>query len=71
MKACGSNVHGYDGNGGRRIPPLMMGHKVSGIVNGVGSEVSTFRIGELVTFAITSFVSSQMIFPTRATKANV
>ncbi|MGI9427163.1 MAG: alcohol dehydrogenase catalytic domain-containing protein, partial [Bythopirellula sp.] len=23
---CGSDVHGYDGSSGRRIPPLVMGH---------------------------------------------
>jgi len=23
---CGSDIHGYDGSTGRRIPPLVMGH---------------------------------------------
>ena len=23
---CGSDVHGYDGSTGRRIPPIIMGH---------------------------------------------
>jgi L-iditol 2-dehydrogenase len=23
---CGSDVHGYDGSSGRRIPPIVMGH---------------------------------------------
>ena len=27
---CGSDVHGYDGSSGRRIPPLVMGHEASG-----------------------------------------
>ena len=24
---CGSDVHGYDGSSGRRIPPIVMGHE--------------------------------------------
>ena len=24
---CGSDVHGYDGGSGRRIPPIVMGHE--------------------------------------------
>ena len=24
---CGSDIHGYDGSTGRRIPPLVMGHE--------------------------------------------
>jgi L-iditol 2-dehydrogenase len=26
---CGSDVHGYDGSGGRRIPPLVMGREAA------------------------------------------
>ena len=33
---CGSDVHGYDGSSGRRIPPIVMGHEAAGIVAGVG-----------------------------------
>ena len=29
---CGSDVHGYDGSSGRRIPPLIMGHEAAGVV---------------------------------------
>ncbi len=29
---CGSDVHGYDGSSGRRIPPIVMGHEAAGIV---------------------------------------
>ena len=33
---CGSDVHGFDGSSGRRIPPLIMGHEAAGtIVGGV------------------------------------
>src|SRR5258706_13699495 len=27
---CGSDVHGYDGSSGRRIPPIVMGHEAAG-----------------------------------------
>lgn len=47
---CGSDVHGYDGSSGRRIPPLVMGHEAAGEVAQVGAEVTRFRPGDLVTF---------------------
>src|ERR1700742_1828318 len=47
---CGSDVHGYDGSSGRRIPPLIMGHEASGTVDAVGREVTAFRVGDRVTF---------------------
>ena len=33
---CGSDVHGYDGTSGRRIPPIVMGHEAAGIVAATG-----------------------------------
>ena len=36
---CGSDVHGYDGSTGRRIPPLVMGHEAAGVIAAVGGEV--------------------------------
>jgi L-iditol 2-dehydrogenase len=47
---CGSDIHGYDGSSGRRIPPLVMGHEAAGIVDRVGSAVTAFRPGDRVTF---------------------
>jgi L-iditol 2-dehydrogenase len=47
---CGSDVHGYDGTSGRRIPPLVMGHEAAGTIAAVGSQVSEFAIGDRVTF---------------------
>ena len=52
---CGSDVHGYDGSTGRRIPPLVMGHEAAGTVAAVGSEVSGFAKGDRVTFDSTVY----------------
>jgi L-iditol 2-dehydrogenase len=52
---CGSDVHGYDGHTGRRIPPLIMGHEASGVIEEIGSEVKHFRRGERVTFDSTVY----------------
>jgi len=46
---CGSDVHGFDGSSGRRIPPVIMGHEASGVVAKAGS-AGRFREGDRVTF---------------------
>jgi 2-desacetyl-2-hydroxyethyl bacteriochlorophyllide A dehydrogenase len=46
---CGSDVHGYLGTTGRRIPPMIMGHEFSGEVCEVGEGVTRFKKGDLVT----------------------
>jgi L-iditol 2-dehydrogenase len=47
---CGSDIHGYDGSTGRRIPPLVMGHEAAGVIERVGSRVDAFAAGDRVTF---------------------
>lgn len=47
---CGSDIHGYDGSTGRRIPPLIMGHEAAGEVAETGSGVTGFSVGDRVTF---------------------
>jgi L-iditol 2-dehydrogenase len=52
---CGSDVHGYDGSSGRRIPPLVMGHEAAGVIQQVGSQVDRLRVGDRVTFDSTIY----------------
>ena len=46
---CGSDVHGFDGSSGRRIPPIIMGHECAGTVAGLGEGVEGWTIGDRVT----------------------
>jgi L-iditol 2-dehydrogenase len=52
---CGSDVHGYDGTSGRRIPPIVMGHEAAGIVASAGASVKKFKAGDRVTFDSTVY----------------
>jgi len=52
---CGSDVHGYDGSTGRRIPPIVMGHEAAGIIAAVGTEVAVIAPGDRVTFDSTVY----------------
>ncbi|MGA7245709.1 MAG: galactitol-1-phosphate 5-dehydrogenase [Terracidiphilus sp.] len=52
---CGSDVHGYTGSSGRRIPPLVMGHEAAGVIVAVGTGVSAYRVDDRVTFDSTVY----------------
>jgi L-iditol 2-dehydrogenase len=52
---CGSDVHGFDGSSGRRIPPLIMGHEAAGTVEEIGPQVQRFGAGDRVTFDSTIY----------------
>lgn len=52
---CGSDVHGMDGSTGRRIPPLIMGHEASGMIEEVGAGVNDWKKGDRVTFDSTIY----------------
>jgi len=45
---CGSDVHGFTGSTGRRIPPMVMGHEFSGVISAVGPGVTGHRVGDRV-----------------------
>lgn len=49
---CGSDLHGYTGENGRRVPGQVMGHESVGTVAalGAGTEGSGLAIGDTVTF---------------------
>ncbi|MCA9188232.1 MAG: galactitol-1-phosphate 5-dehydrogenase, partial [Planctomycetales bacterium] len=66
---CGSDVHGYDGSSGRRIPPIVMGHEASGVVAEVGAEVRQFAVGDRVTFD--SMISNPTSWFSRRGQANL
>jgi L-iditol 2-dehydrogenase len=52
---CGSDVHGYDGSSGGRIPPIVMGHEAAGRIAAVGAGVTGWAKGDRVTFDSTIY----------------
>lgn len=52
---CGSDVHGFTGKTGRRIPPLIMGHEAAGVVEAAGRNAAVFRPGDRVSFDSTVY----------------
>ena len=45
---CGSDTHGYTGVGGRRVPPLIMGHEFCGTIVELGTDTGGLALGERV-----------------------
>ena len=52
---CGSDVHGFDGSTGRRIPPLIMGHEAAGVIVETGKDVKNWKKGDRITFDSTIY----------------
>ena len=46
---CGTDLHGYTGANGRRVPGMVMGHETAGVVAAVGDGISGFAPGQAVT----------------------
>ena len=46
---CGSDVHGFTGESGRRAPGMVMGHEVVGRISDVADDVKDRKIGQRVT----------------------
>ena len=66
---CGSDIHGYDGSTGRRVPPLIMGHEAAGVIVETGSEVRSLHSGDRVT--IDSMVSCGTCYYCRRGRINL
>lgn len=52
---CGSDLHGYTGQSGRRKPPLIMGHEVTAEVVATGDAVDNLPLGSRVAIQPVSF----------------
>ena len=52
---CGSDVQGFTGKTGRRIPPLIMGHEAAGIIEDAGKNARDFKRGNRVCFDSTVY----------------
>jgi 2-desacetyl-2-hydroxyethyl bacteriochlorophyllide A dehydrogenase len=52
---CGSDLHGYTGKSGRRLPPMIMGHEFAGVVEDMKGVSGAWRMGERVVAQPTIF----------------
>ncbi len=55
---CGSDVLGYTGTTGRRIPPLIMGHEAAGVVAELGPGVQDLQVNQRVCFDSTVYCNT-------------
>lgn len=46
---CGSEIHAYHGTHPFRIPPVISGHELAGVVTAVGDAVTSVAVGDRVT----------------------
>ncbi len=47
---CGSDIHGFTGENGRRVPGQVMGHESAGVIEALGNDVHGLQVGAPVTF---------------------
>jgi L-iditol 2-dehydrogenase len=52
---CGSDVAGFTGRTGRRVPPIIMGHEAAGIIERTGKAVPDFKPGDRICFDSTVY----------------
>jgi len=47
---CGTDIHIYEGDGGSGavVPPLIIGHEMSGVVSEIGKDVKSVQVGDRV-----------------------
>ena len=46
---CGSDVHGFTGESGRRAPGMVMGHEIVGRIEKIAANVTDLEVGQRVT----------------------
>lgn len=66
---CGSDVHGFQGRSKKRVPPLILGHEMSGEVADTGSAVKDLARGTRV--AVFPLTSCGTCTPCRRGRSNV
>ena len=45
---CGSDVHGFTGESGRRAPGMVMGHEIVGKIEEIAAEITSLQVGQRV-----------------------
>jgi S-(hydroxymethyl)glutathione dehydrogenase/alcohol dehydrogenase len=55
---CHSDLHLVDGQAGRYAPPVILGHEGAGVVEAVGGEVTSVKVGDHVVGCLSGFCGS-------------